>query len=208
MTVCAHDYTRHSWSQRMERQAPMMPLSFSSRCGGPMPARDASPQTVCRWVPGAGSCGRDHTTNDAGLCWIAGSLSFFEQHTTAVCAIARLRIQRRRMLRLPTITTLRGRRRGSAESATRKCPSWRQEGSPWLQSATTAAQLISKPSCRDGPQPGYCPAQLCAAAHPGRPRPHRSLLQHLCPLMTAYCFPEVRSRFRTVSAPGHAEGEG
>ena len=46
----------------MERQAPMMPLSFSSNCGGPMPARDASPQTVCRWVPGAGSCGRDHTT--------------------------------------------------------------------------------------------------------------------------------------------------
>jgi len=40
----------------------MMPLSFSSNCGGPMPARDASPQTVCRWVPGAGSCGRDHTT--------------------------------------------------------------------------------------------------------------------------------------------------
>ena len=69
----------------------------------------------------------------------------------------------------------------------------RQEGSPWLQSATTAAQLISKPSCRDGPQPGYCPAQLCAAAHPGRPRPHRPLLQLFRPLMTAYCFPEVRS---------------
>jgi hypothetical protein len=44
--------------QRMERQAPMMPLSFSSNCGGPMPARDASPKTVCRWVP----YGRDHTT--------------------------------------------------------------------------------------------------------------------------------------------------
>ena len=40
----------------------MMPLSFSSNCGGPMPARDASPQTVCRWMPGAGSCGGDHTT--------------------------------------------------------------------------------------------------------------------------------------------------
>ena len=48
--------------QRMARQAPMMPLSFSSNCGGPMPARDASPQTVCWWMPGAGSCGGDHTT--------------------------------------------------------------------------------------------------------------------------------------------------
>jgi hypothetical protein len=53
----------------------------------------------------------------------------------------------------------------------------RQEGSPWLQSATTATQLISKPSHRDGPQPGYQPTQLCAAAHSGRPRPHRTLLQ-------------------------------
>ncbi len=43
-----------------------------------------------------------------------------------------------------------------------------QEDSPWLQSATTAAQLISKPSSRDGPQPGYRPAQLCAVAHPGQ----------------------------------------
>ncbi len=40
----------------------MMPLSFSSNCGGPMAARDAIPQIVCRWVPGSGSCGRDHTT--------------------------------------------------------------------------------------------------------------------------------------------------
>jgi len=63
-----------------------------------------------------------------GLCWLGGSLSFFIEHTTAVCAIARLRIQRRRLLRLPTITTLRGRRRGAAESGTRKCP-WRAEAS-------------------------------------------------------------------------------
>ena len=160
--------------------------------------------------------------DDAGLCWLGGSLSFFEEHTTAVCAIARLHIQRRRLLRLPTITTLRGRRRGAAESATRKCPSFgalvlcirgngvihrghkpiqgddngilgAKEGSPWLQSATTAAQLISKPSRRDEPQPGYRPAQLCAAAHPGRPRPHRVLQQLFRRLMSAYCFPEVRS---------------
>jgi hypothetical protein len=69
----------------------------------------------------------------------------------------------------------------------------RQEGSPWLQSATTAAQLISKPSRRDGPQPGYRLEQLCAAAHPGRPRPHRALLLLFRRLMSAYCFPEVRS---------------
>ena len=65
-------------------------------------------------------------TNDAGLCWLGGSLSFFEEHTTAVCVIARLRIQRRLLLRLPTITTLRGRRSGAAESGTHKCP-WRAE---------------------------------------------------------------------------------
>ena len=29
----------------------------------------------------------------------------------------------------------------------------------------------------DGPQPGYRPTQLYAAAHSGRPRPHRALLQ-------------------------------
>jgi hypothetical protein len=69
----------------------------------------------------------------------------------------------------------------------------RQEGSPWLQSATTASHLISKPSRRDEPQPGYRPAQLCAASHPGRPRPHRALLQLFRPLMSVYCFPEVRS---------------
>jgi hypothetical protein len=65
--------------------------------------------------------------------------------------------------------------------------------SPWLQSATTAAQLISKPSSRDGPQPGYRLEQLCAAAHTGRPRPHHALLQLFRRLMSAYCFPEVRS---------------
>jgi hypothetical protein len=65
--------------QRMERQAPMMPLSFSSNCGGPMPARDASPQTVCRWVP----CGRDHTTKTNyvvcahGHRWVFGSCGRF-----------------------------------------------------------------------------------------------------------------------------------
>jgi len=54
--------SQQSPHQRMERQAPMITLSFSSNCCGPMPARDASPQTVCRWVPGAGSCGHNHTT--------------------------------------------------------------------------------------------------------------------------------------------------
>ena len=57
--------------QRMERQAPMMPLSFSSNCGGPMPARDASPQTVCRWVP----CGRDHTTKTNYVVCVGVSFS-------------------------------------------------------------------------------------------------------------------------------------
>ena len=59
--VCSSKKLRLPPSQQ-ERQAPMMPLSFSSNCGGPMPARNASPQTVCRWMPGAGSCGGDHTT--------------------------------------------------------------------------------------------------------------------------------------------------
>jgi len=66
--VCSSKKLRLTPSQqilrhhRMELQELMMPLSFSSNCGGPMPARDASPQTVCWWVPGARSCGRDHTT--------------------------------------------------------------------------------------------------------------------------------------------------
>jgi hypothetical protein len=36
---------------------------------------------------------------------------------------------------------------------------------------------------RDGPQPGYWLAQLCAAAHPGRPGPQRALLQLASDLM-------------------------
>ena len=76
----------------------------------------------------ASSAPADPCDDDAGLCWLGGNLSFFEEHTTAVCSIARLRIQRRRLLRLPTITTLCGHRRGAAESRTRKCP-WRAEAS-------------------------------------------------------------------------------
>ena len=87
-----------------------------------------------------------------GLCWLGGSLSFFEEHTTAVCVMARLRIQRRRLLRLPTITTLRGRRRVAAESGTRKCP-WRAEA--W--------------SPGGGPTPPMGEAMACTAPHT-RPR--------------------------------------
>ena len=74
----------------------------------------------------ASSATADPCDDDAGICWIRGSLSFFEENTTAVCAIAWLRIQRRRLLRLSTITMMRGRRRGVVESGTRKCP-WRVE---------------------------------------------------------------------------------
>jgi hypothetical protein len=98
--------------------------------------------------------------DDAGLCWLGGSLSFFEEHTTAVCAIARLRIQRRRLLRLPTITTLRGRRRGAAESGTRKCPWVRKPGAraedrhhpwarPWPVLHRTHALVWARPHDHD-----------------------------------------------------------
>ena len=90
--------------------------------------------------------------DDAGLCWLGGNLSFFEEHTTAVCSIARLRIQRRRLLRLPTITTLCGHRRGAAESRTRKCP-WRAEA--------------SRPD--GGPTPPMDEAMACTVPHT-RPR--------------------------------------
>jgi hypothetical protein len=140
--------TRHSWSWSCGRahRAPTDRQSAGWHRGLASGHRNLMRTTMASSAPAA-PC-----ADDAGLCWLGGSLSFFEEHTTAVCAIARLRIQRRRLLRLPTITTLRGRRRGAAESGTRKCP-WRAEA--WRPGG--------------GPTPPMGEAMACTAPHT-RPR--------------------------------------
>ena len=75
---CCLRASRALCHRRMERQSMMMPLSFSSNCGGPMAARDAIPQIVCRWVPGSGSCGRDHTTTTNYVVYADGRQWVFD----------------------------------------------------------------------------------------------------------------------------------
>lgn len=117
--------TRHSWSWSCGRAHTTPPRAPTDRQSAGWHRGLASGHRNLMRTTRASSAPADPCDDDAGICWLGVSLSFFEEHTNAVCAIARLRIQRQRLLRLPTITTLRGRRRGAAESATRKCPSWR-----------------------------------------------------------------------------------
>jgi hypothetical protein len=179
--------TRHSWSWSCGRahRAPTDRQSAGWHRGLASGHRNLMRTTMASSAPAA-PC-----ADDAGLCWLGGSLSFFEEHTTAVCAIApspRCAVAGVALPRVGLASVLGcgslapGRRtdtthgRGHGLYCTAHTPSCgrdhtttinycesrvldqmpaaclqRQEGSPWLQSATKAAQLISKQSLRDGP---------------------------------------------------------
>ena len=68
----------------------------------------------------------------------------------------------------------------------------RQEGSPWFQSATTAAQLISKPSPEMDRSPAIGQRSYAQPLIPAAPAPMAPSCSSSVP-MSAYCFPEVRS---------------